>query len=171
MLHNNTADLLNLARSKNIWIATAESCTGGLIATTLTDVSGSSDVFAGGFVTYANNIKEHILGVSGDDLARHGAVSEIVARSMSEHTAVKIYDAMGDANKIYVSIASTGIAGPSGGSDAKPVGTVHLACSVLKPTHPITTLHEHHVFTGERIIVREKAVKAAISLMLRQILR
>ena len=111
----NVADLLQRARYWGIRIATAESCTGGLVAAALTDVAGSSDVFERGFVTYSNAAKVEMLGVSADTLAAQGAVSENVAREMAEGALIR------SAADLAVSI--TGIAGP-GGSEFKPEGRV-----------------------------------------------
>jgi nicotinamide-nucleotide amidase len=111
----NVADLLAQARYWGLKIATAESCTGGMVAAALTDVAGSSDVFERGFVTYSNAAKVEMLGVSPETLAAHGAVSEPVARAMAEGALVY------SAAEMAVSI--TGIAGP-GGSEFKPEGRV-----------------------------------------------
>jgi len=113
--------LLAAARAKDLKIATAESCTGGLIAGLLTEIPGSSDVLDRGFVTYSNQAKEEMLGVPGAMLRQHGAVSEIVARAMAEG-AIRNSTAQ-------LSIAVTGIAGPGGGNDEKPVGLVHIAAA------------------------------------------
>ena len=116
--------LLEACRSKGIHISTAESCTGGLIAAALTEISGSSDVFEHGFVTYQDQAKVKILGVSQKTLTTHGAVSEPVAREMA--TGIL------NQSESQVSVAVTGIAGPGGGSPEKPVGLVHIACSSTK---------------------------------------
>ena len=120
-------------------LAIAESCTGGLIANRITDVSGASGVFRFGFVTYANEAKERLLGVSGEDLETHGAVSGPVAGQMAER-ALK-------AGNADVAVAVTGIAGPTGGTDEKPVGTVFVAMAVkdgetrvVKRFHPRSRL-------------------------------
>jgi len=113
--------LLADARAKGLKIATAESCTGGLIAGLLTEIAGSSDVFERGFVTYSNEAKETMLGVPGALLRQHGAVSQSVARAMAEGA---IRNSLAQ-----VSVAVTGIAGPGGGSDEKPVGLVHIAAA------------------------------------------
>ncbi len=102
-------------------LATAESCTGGLVAKRLTDVSGASDVFLGGAVTYANEAKVKMLGVSEDDLNKYGAVSETVAAQMAEGVRTALGADFG--------ISTTGIAGPTGGTDKKPVGTVYVGVS------------------------------------------
>ena len=109
------AEILSLARAEGVMIATAESCTGGMISAALTDVAGSSDVFDRGFVTYSNDAKQAMLGVSADTLARVGAVSEEVAREMAE-------GALGQ-SRAALAISVTGIAGP-GGSEFKPEGRV-----------------------------------------------
>jgi nicotinamide-nucleotide amidase len=111
--------VLALLRERGETLTTAESCTGGLIASMLTQVPGSSDAFHAGFVTYANDIKHRVLGVTNDDLQSHGAVSETVVRAMA-------LGAMERAQADYA-IAVSGIAGPGGGSEDKPVGTVWLA--------------------------------------------
>lgn len=109
------------AFEKNLTLATAESCTGGLIAAALTEIPGSSAVFDRGFVTYSNDSKRDLLGVPGDIIADLGAVSEPVARSMAEGAVV-----MGE---VDVAVAVTGVAGPGGGTPLKPVGLVHIACA------------------------------------------
>lgn len=113
--------LLARLRAEKLRVATAESCTGGLIAGLLTEIPGSSDVVDRGFVTYSNEAKEDLLGVPRALLERHGAVSEEVARVMAEG-AVKH-------SRAGVAVAVTGIAGPAGGSVQKPVGLVHLAAA------------------------------------------
>ena len=112
-------DTLDLCRSGGLLLATAESCTGGLVAGALTAIAGSSDVFERGFVTYSNRAKEEMLGIPGDLIADMGAVSESVARMMAE--------AALEQSNAHISVAITGIAGPGGGTPMKPVGTVHLA--------------------------------------------
>lgn len=113
--------LIDLCRSMNLKLATAESCTGGLIAGLVTSVSGSSDVFDAGFVTYSNAAKTRLIGVPADMIHQLGAVSEDVARAM----------ALGALNHsdADIAVAVTGVAGPGGGSAAKPVGLVHCAAA------------------------------------------
>jgi nicotinamide-nucleotide amidase len=115
--------VLDIARNAGVMIATAESCTGGLIAGALTDVAGSSDVFDRGFVTYSNNAKVEMLGVSTDALTKHGAVSEVVAREMAAGAL-----ALSDAD---IAVSVTGIAGP-GGSEFKPEGLVCFGLAVTE---------------------------------------
>jgi nicotinamide-nucleotide amidase len=129
------AVVVRLLNEQGRTVATAESCTGGLIANRITNIAGASEVFRYGFVTYANEAKRDLLGVRWEDLLEHGAVSEPVARQMAEG-ALRV----GDAD---VAVAVTGIAGPTGGSEAKPVGTVFLGLArkgkksmVLKQFHP-----------------------------------
>jgi nicotinamide-nucleotide amidase len=120
-LRNLAMLVLDDAERARLKIATAESCTGGLVAALLTDIAGSSAVFERGFVTYSNKAKEEMLGVPGDVLADFGAVSEPVARMMAE-------GAMAN-SRANISVAITGVAGPGGGTRMKPVGTVHIACA------------------------------------------
>ena len=146
--------LLAAARAQNIKIATAESCTGGLIAGLLTEIAGSSDVFDRGFVTYSNQAKEQMLGVPSALLRQHGAVSEQVARAMAEGA---IRQSMAQ-----IAIGVTGIAGPGGGTDEKPVGLVHIAAARAGEA----TLHQECRF-GDigRAQVRGKTVEAALALL------
>ncbi|SDR53459.1 nicotinamide-nucleotide amidase [Rhizobiales bacterium GAS191] len=110
--------LLDLCRTLGLHIATAESCTGGLVAGALTEIAGSSDVVDRGFVTYSNAAKTEMLGVPPELIARHGAVSEEVARAMAEGA---LQRSLAD-----LAVAVTGVAGPGGGSAEKPVGLVHF---------------------------------------------
>jgi nicotinamide-nucleotide amidase len=114
--------IARLLKQRGMTLATAESCTGGLISSRLTDVAGSSEVFTHGFVTYANEAKISMLGVSAQDLENHGAVSEIVASQMAEGAL--------RASGACMAVAVTGIAGPGGGTDEKPVGTAWLGVAV-----------------------------------------
>ncbi len=151
------ADVLDRCRQQGLRLATAESCTGGLIAGCLTAVAGSSLVFDRGFVTYSNTAKTAELSVPADLLAARGAVNEAVARAMAEGAlAVAGLD---------VTVAVTGIAGPDGGSPGKPVGLVHFAAA----RSGYDTLHERHVFAGDRQQVRSATVEAALHLLLRRV--
>lgn len=115
------SDLISLLRKKHLTLACAESCTGGLIAKTITDVAGCSDVFTGGVVSYANEVKTNILGVLPSTLEKYGAVSDETAREM----------ALGVRRACLadVGISTTGIAGPTGATEGKPVGTVYVGIS------------------------------------------
>jgi nicotinamide-nucleotide amidase len=114
------AGLIDAARARQARIVTAESCTGGLVAAAICSVSGASDVFDRGFVTYSNDAKSDLLGVPAELILAHGAVSEPVARAM----------AAGAATDGRLAVAITGIAGPGGGSATKPVGTVYIATAL-----------------------------------------
>ncbi len=120
-LRNLAMLILDDAEQARLKIATAESCTGGLVAALFTDIPGSSSVFERGFVTYSNKAKEEMLGVPGDVLADYGAVSEPVARMMAE-------GAMQN-SRANIAVGITGVAGPGGGTKMKPVGLVHVACA------------------------------------------
>lgn len=150
-------EVLTAARQAGLKLATAESCTGGLVAGALTDISGSSDVVERGFVTYSNQAKCDLLGVTVELLIAHGAVSEPVARAMAEGAIVH--------SAADVAVAVTGIAGPGGGTATKPVGLVHIACARKGGA----TLHERRIFTGDRAAVRMAAVRAALKLVQRQV--
>ncbi len=114
-------DVLSRCREHGLKVATAESCTGGLIAAALTEIAGSSDVFERAFVTYSNEAKSDLLGVPAELIAREGAVSEAVARAMARGALDR-----GNADLV---VAVTGVAGPGGGSADKPVGRVHIAAA------------------------------------------
>lgn len=113
--------VLDDAERARLKIATAESCTGGLVAALLTEIPGSSSVVDRGFITYSNKAKEEMLGVPGDVLADFGAVSEPVARMMAEGALAN--------SRANIAVSITGVAGPGGGTPMKPVGTVHIACA------------------------------------------
>mgnify|MGYP001627745125 CR=1 FL=1 len=146
--------LIARCKAKGVMIATAESCTGGLITGSLTGVDGSSSVVDCGFVTYSNEAKRDLIGVGEDLLAEFGAVSEPVARAMSE-------GALKRAPNATIAVSVTGIAGPGGGTETKPVGLVHFGCSA-KANATITT---HEVFPGDRHAVRKATVLRAFSLI------
>lgn len=151
--------VLALARelkSRGLMMATAESCTGGLIAGACTDVSGSSDWFERGFVTYSNAAKTGLLGVPAELIEHQGAVSEPVARAMAagarSHAPVQL------------AVAVTGVAGPTGGSADKPVGTVWFGWAT-----PAGTFTEHQRFDGDRAAVRAATVRHALAGLLQRL--
>jgi len=145
--------VLQACRKRRLKVVTAESCTGGLVAATLTAIAGSSDVVERAFVTYANEAKREMLGVPWDALLGHGAVSEPVARAMAAGALAR------SAADIAVSV--TGVAGPGGGSPDKPVGLVHLA-AVRAGGDPIV---ERHVFPGDRDSIRRVSVITALAML------
>lgn len=149
--------VLEACRKAGLRLAVAESCTGGLVAGLLTAVAGSSDVVERGFVVYTNEAKQELLGVPAALLETVGAVSEEVARAMAEG-ALKQSNAQ-------ISVAVTGIAGPGGGTEEKPVGLVHIAAA----RDGAETLLESHVFDGGRDAVRMQSVAAALALVRRRI--
>ena len=149
----NPSTLLDLYRAKRLRIATAESCTGGMIAAALTDIGGSSDVFERGFVTYSNEAKTELIGVPTDLIAHHGAVSVHVAREMALGALKR--------SRADVAVAVTGIAGPGGGSEAKPVGLVYLAVA-RKGSDPAI---ERHLFHGDRAAIRQATVERALEML------
>ena len=146
------------AAERRVKIATADSCTGGLLAGLLTEFAGSSKIFDRGFVTYSNQAKAEVLGVAGDVLADYGAVSEPVARLMAE-------GAM-NVSRANLAISITGIAGPSGGTPLKPVGTVHIACARENKA----MMHEQ-LMLGDigREAIRLETLEAALNMIRAQI--
>ena len=149
--------VLDVCRTKKIKVASAESCTGGLVAGALTDIAGSSDVLDRGFVTYSNDAKHEVLGVPRDIIDTHGAVSRETAEAMAR-------GALGKASADVV-VAITGIAGPGGGTKEKPVGLVHFAAASRNGV-----LVHKEIRYGDlgRIGVRRKSVLQAL-LMLRNL--
>lgn len=149
--------VVGLLVERGLSIAVAESCTGGLIMDRITNVPGASAVLAGGWVTYANEAKQQWLGVNAGDLARHGAVSESVARQMAEGARRR---AGAD-----LAVAATGIAGPGGGTDEKPVGTVYLAVATAGGT---TVVRRRHPF--DRLTFKAVTAQQALDLVRRSVL-
>ncbi len=149
--------LLDACRARVLKLATAESCTGGLLAGAITSIAGASDVFEAGFVAYSNETKIKLIGVSAAIIAAHGAVSEETARAMAEG-AIKVAGA-------GIGLAVTGIAGPGGGTAAKPVGLVHIAAA----RRGLPTLHKK-LLLGDpgREAIRLRSVTEALSLGLAQ---
>lgn len=146
------AKALQAASARGLTIATAESCTGGLIAAALTAIAGSSSVVMAGFVTYSNDAKMRMVGVQADTLAAHGAVSEKVAREMAEGAL--------RAAQVDIALSCTGIAGPGGATPGKPVGLVFIGCA----RRGGATVVERDVFPGDRGAVRAATVAAALRL-------
>lgn len=140
-------------RGTAISIATAESCTSGLIAHRITNVAGSSEYFEGAVVAYSNEVKRALLGVKEEDLVTHGAVSEIVARQMAEGARATF--------QCDLAVAVTGIAGPGGGSPEKPVGLVYVALASDEET-----IAERNQFSGNRDAIKSKTADRALKLLL-----
>jgi PncC family amidohydrolase len=148
--------LLGRCREKKLKLAMAESCTGGLVSALLTEEAGGSDMFMGGAVTYSNEAKRDILGVSQESLDKFGAVSAQVAEEMALG-ACRVYAAQ-------ISASVTGIAGPSGGSPEKPVGTVYIACALQGKV-----THRHFLFIGNRQEIRLQSAEAALNLCMEKL--
>lgn len=146
-------ELVEILTKKQYKITTSESCTGGLVAATIVNVSGASEVFQAGFVTYANEAKEKELGVKSETLQTYGAVSEKTAKEMAIGCAAHA--------KAQVGISTTGIAGPGGGTAEKPVGLVYIGCAVRSNVYV-----EKNVFSGDRQQVRRQAADRAIGFAL-----
>lgn len=145
--------VLNRCRARGLKLATAESCTGGMVAAALTDIAGSSDVVERGFVTYSNEAKNELLGVPAALITQHGAVSGEVAAAMA-------VGALAHA-PVDLAVAVTGIAGPGGATPTKPVGLVWFG--IGRRQGAVRT--ERHVFPGDRAAVREAAAKRALELL------
>jgi nicotinamide-nucleotide amidase len=145
--------LLAACRAKGIMLATAESCTGGLIAAALTAIAGSSDVVDRGFVTYSNEAKNEMIGVPMPLIDANGAVSEPVARAMAEGTLAR--------SRAAIAVSVTGVAGPGGGSAEKPVGLVWFG--LAQTGRPSST--EHQVFPGDRTEIRAATVAHAFKMI------
>lgn len=154
-LRHQASQLLDDLRAHGVTLATAESCTGGLIAAALTEIAGSSDVVDRGFVTYSNAAKTELLGVPTELLAAHGAVSQPVAAAMAEGALKR--------SPAGIAVAVTGVAGPGGGSPEKPVGTVWFGCAVRGSA----TVTDRQVFPGDRAAVRAATVRHAFALFRR----
>lgn len=142
-----------LGEQKEITLATAESCTGGHVAARITNIAGSSAYFQGGVVSYTNSVKEHVLGVPASILENPGAVSEECAHAMARGARERL--------GATIAVSITGIAGPSGGTDRKPVGLVYLGIAT-----PDGSDVEPHVFPGDRAAVMQAATERALELLL-----
>lgn len=134
-------------------ITTAESCTGGMLASMLVNAAGASEIFKEGYITYSNEAKSRLLGVDAQALERYGAVSETVARQMAEGAA--------KAAGATAALSVTGIAGPGGGTKEKPVGLVYIGCYLDG-----TTTAEKNLFHGSRLEIREASAHRALELLL-----
>lgn len=152
-LLEDAAGLLQACRARGVRLATAESCTGGLIAATLTAIPGASDVLDRGFVTYSNDAKTELVGVSAAVITAQGAVSEAVAQAMAVGALAH--------SRAAIAVSATGVAGPGGGSADKPVG---LVCLGLAQRGRDATA-ERHIFPGDRAAVRAAAVAQAFAMI------
>jgi len=151
--------VVSLLKQRKETLATAESCTGGLIANKITNVSGASEVFLAGYITYANSAKSDVLNVDSKLIGKHGAVNETVARAMAEGARTRAASTYG--------LATTGIAGPTGGSDEKPVGTVYIALA----SGDSETVAKKFVFPTDRETFKQLAAQAALDLLRRRLLK
>ena len=149
--------VVDLLLANNLTVSTVESCTGGMLAARLINVPGVSEVFKTGYITYSNKSKRKILGIKKSTLEKHGAVSPEIAKEMAKGASLFA--------KADVTVGITGVAGPDGGSEEKPVGLVYIACSVCGRVN----VRECH-FSGSRMKIRESSVSAALSLMRESIL-
>ena len=152
-LSRKAATLLDSCRQQMLSLAVAESCTGGLLAACLTENSGASDVFMGGATTYSNKAKHDILSLSNDTIEKYGAVSEQTASKMAQGVASVFH--------CPLTAAITGIAGPGGGSSAKPVGTVYIAI-----LHNGKVACKKWHFSGGRNAIRLQSIEAALDMLL-----
>ena len=143
----------NLLKQKSLKLATAESCTGGLIAHTITNISGSSEFFDRGVVSYSNESKMKLLDVPEDLLIQYGAVSKEVAKAMANGIRTK--------SNVDIGLSTTGIAGPGGGTDKKPVGLVYIGISTKDDV-----MAKKFVFDGSRLENKENACSAALKMVL-----
>lgn len=152
------SEVLAALRQWGLSLATAESCTGGLVGGALTAVPGSSDTYRGGIISYTNEVKHRLLGVPEELLSQYGAVSAQVAEAM----------ALGAASALGadVAVSTTGLAGPGGDEFGNPVGTVYLACALRGSVRSVSCR-----FSGDREQVRRAAVETALALLLRTVTR
>jgi nicotinamide-nucleotide amidase len=151
--------VVGLLKQRKQTLATAESCTGGLIANQITNVSGASEVFLAGYVTYANSAKSDVLNIDSKLIEKHGAVSEAIARAMAEGACTRAASTFG--------LATTGVAGPTGGSDEKPVGTVYIALASAGSETVVRKLF----FPTDRETFKQLAAQTALDLLRRKLLK
>jgi nicotinamide-nucleotide amidase len=154
---NKSHQLLKTLRARKLKICSAESCTGGLFSVALTEIPGSSDVFERGFVTYSNESKIELLTVPTFFIDDFGAVSRETAVAMAEGALLL--------SKAQISISITGVAGPDGGTEDKPVGTVFIACAYKDKK----TIYEQYLLSGSRHTIRAHAVEVALDMVLRRV--
>lgn len=153
-IHTLSETVLATCRAARVRLATAKSCTGGLVAAALTDIAGSSDVVERGFVTYSNEAKTELLGVPVEMIAAHGAVSAQVATAMVQGALARA--------PVDLAVSITGIAGPGGATKGKPVGLVYFG--IARKSGPARV--ERHTFHGDRAAVRAAATERALELLL-----
>jgi PncC family amidohydrolase len=151
-MNNLASSLISLLKNKNLKLVAAESCTGGMLSSLITDISGASSVFEGGFITYSNDLKIKLLGVDEQLIAEFGAVSEQVARAMTQGALEK--------TGADIAISITGIAGPNGGTLQKPVGLVYIAVGSKNNINV-----EKTIFTGNRAEIRKQSVALALNIL------
>ncbi len=156
-MHSLVEELSLLLANKNMRLVTAESCTGGMIAAAMTDRSGSSSIFERGYVTYSNESKIEELGVNGATIETHGAVSEQTAKEMAQGA---LKNSHAD-----IALSVTGIAGPNGGTDEKPVGLVYIGFAM--PNRPAIAMKYN--FTGDRTSIRQATVESALELAIEKL--
>ena len=149
--------IVALMREKNLTLAAAESCTGGMLSSRIIDVAGVSDVYKAGFVTYANEAKQKLIGVKEETLKQFGAVSEQTAKEMVAGTL--------KAAEADVAVAITGIAGPGGGTKEKPVGLVYIACGSAE-----NIVVERCLFSGTRSEIRQASADHALGMLYAKII-
>ena len=150
--------IVALMREKRLTLAAAESCTGGMLSSRIIDVAGVSDVYKAGFVTYANEAKQKLIGVKEETLMKYGAVSEQTAREM-------VAGAL-RATEADMAVAITGIAGPDGGTKEKPVGLVYIACGSVEDI-----VVERCLFNGTRSEIRQASAEHALEMLYREIMK
>jgi PncC family amidohydrolase len=149
-------ELVASALAGGLTLGAAESCTGGMVSAAITSIPGASEVFLGAVVSYSNEVKAAVLGVSNEALCTEGAVSEVVALQMASGAR--------SALSVDIAVSITGIAGPGGGSAEKPVGTVWMACSGVGEDAA-----ELHNFSGDRDHIRHAATAAALQMLLARV--
>jgi nicotinamide-nucleotide amidase len=152
-LLDEAASLLDACRARGVMLATAEGCTGGLVAAALTAIDGSSDVVDRGFVAYSNEAKTELFGIPAELIARHGAVSAQVTRAMAEGALAR--------SRADIAVSVTGVAGPRGGSLEKPVGLVWFG--LAQRGQDVAT--DHQTFPGDRTAIRAAAVAHAFAMI------